>query len=200
MQTMLQERHRPLFAALAPDEVEFVWNQVHQRWPEDTRGFYLAVPDPYDLFTLCQTAGLDHARVVLSLANLNGAARPVIEKLIGRPIRPWAATVEAETLAREEARGAARQQGAQPAGTGPATTLPASRPAPLATSRAPGKTDSRVVLAVAPNPYKGETAMRSGYECWRVGDTVQACRNRGMGRNNARRDVRRGYVQVGAPR
>lgn len=182
MITCLQERHRPLFASLSDAEVMLVWHRVTMRW--DT----CRPPPPVnanELFEMCQAAGLDHARVVLSLADMNGAARPILEKLIGKPIAPWA---EAVTTA----------QGAAVAGIDRgAGAAPARAAKPLAIVPSPVKVaDNRRVLAVKPNPYRLDTTVAITYLKWRVGDTVDQCKARGLTAQSVRRDVRRGYVTL----
>jgi hypothetical protein len=195
--TQLQERHRPLFSTLAPEEAQFVWGHVRKKW-----GKYLHDPDPTDqpddgdcLFDLCQSSGLDHARVVLSLANLNGAARPVIEKLIGHPILPWAASVEEKLEARSGAAGRSTGVGARGATTGATGAKDACR-----ARSSTAKADTRVVISVVPQPHKPGTLMYASYACWAAGDTVQTCRDRGVIAMSLRRDVRKGYVKLGAPK
>ena len=193
--TQLQERHRPLFAALDSSEVSFVWAHVHKRWPADTRQFTIPPADPEDLFVACKLSGLDHARVVLSLANLNGAARPVIEKLIGHPILPWAESVEEKLQARSGASAGAIGGLAKGA-----VALPSGVKEPRRVRSKPAKVDSRVVLSVAAQPHRPGTLMHASYQCWVIGDTVQECKSRGVINMSVRRDVRRGYVVLGAPR
>jgi len=193
--TQLQERHRPLFASLDSVETRFVWLHVARRWPRDTSHVTYPPVDPDELFATCQEAGLDHARVVLSLANLNGAARPTIEKLIGHPILPWAESVEKKL----EARGAV-SRGATAGLASGASSLPGSSRTAYKTRAKPAKVDSRIVLSVKPQPHKPGTLMHASYECWVVGDTVQACRNRGVIATGVRRDVRRGHVVLGGPK
>lgn len=192
MITYLQERHRPLFESLTTPEIDFVWTCVTKRWPADTHAFTQPPVNPEELFTACKLSGLDHARVILSFASMNGSARPVLEKLIGAPIKPWAASVEAA----QETAAAAAGQGA----SSPATQGRAQGHQGLAAHRRPAKVDTRVVVAVAPQPHRVGSLMHTSYEHWSVGDTVQQCRDRGVIAMGARRDIRRGYVKVEAPR
>jgi hypothetical protein len=199
--THLQERHRPLFAALDPQEAQFVWTKVRERWPRDVD----KTPDPSDmpddgesLFDLCRTAGLDHARVVLSLANLNGTARPTIEKLIGRPILAWGPSVEAAQEALQAARLSRRRvapgSGATAQGPDPGRPGGGSPISGRASRTTQPKIDNRLVASVAPQPHRAGTEMYDAYLAWRVGDTVSECRERGVLARSLRRDVRRGYV------
>lgn len=174
MKTMLQERHRPLFASLAPEQMALVWNRVVEAWPADMRKFLGSEPSsPGDLFEVCREAGLDHARVVLSLAReIQPLGITAIETLVGRPILPWAATVEAEERIRNP---------------------PKARPAPPPVK----PPDARMVeLVQKPNPHREGTGMWKAYEKWEVGKTVGELTQRGMPARSIRRDVRHGYVVV----
>ncbi len=192
MMTQLQERHRPLFTSLTSMEAAFVWSKVCERWPGDVRKWIAGhqnraqVDDPEILFENCRGVGLDHARVVLSLANLNGAARPVIEKLIGKAIVPWGPTVEAA------------QEAASAAGGDPVVARGRAESGPQRVARGPSaRVDNRVVVWVAENnPHRPGSEMAACFDLWRVGDTVQQCRDRGVIARSLRRDVRRGYIRV----
>lgn len=180
MSAYLSERHHPQFTALAPAEAQLVWNRITQRWPDDTRAVRQPPADGDELFDDCQLCGLDQVRVVLSVADLgNDTGRTVIEKLIGRPIIPWAASVEA------------KQDDPCDVCDGPAAQAARHRKQPP---------DTRIVLSVGPQPHTPGTLIHASYECWRVGDTVQQCRVRGVVRNGVRRDVLHGHVRLGAPR
>jgi hypothetical protein len=175
MRTMLQERHRHLFSALAPEQMTLVWNRVVQAWPTDMRQFLATPPNNSGgLFEVCRDAGLDHARVVLSLATeYNAVGRGTIETLVGHPIVPWAATVEAEERLRN--------------------------PPPVRSTVTPAIKvhDARVVISVAPNPHREDTGMYRAYQRWVVGAVVGDLLQRGMPSRSVRRDIRHGYVVVG---
>jgi len=82
-----------------------------------------------------------------------------------------------------------------------AEMLVGERRAPPAPRRARKKAaDLRVVLRVAPNPKKPGSSSRERYECWRVGETVEAAVARGLTRADVRWDVRAGYVDLGPAR
>lgn len=189
MTTQLQERHRSLFASLTLPEVELVWDRVAKRWIDEARSAKVPPDSPGSLFEVCRDIGLDHARVVLSLANENGAARPVIEKLIGHPIKNWAASVEAELEAKAEARAISCVGKGGPDGK-----LARADRGEAGPTVQPRKVDTRLVVSVAPNPHRAGSDMASSYEKWRVGDTAQMCRDRGLIARSLRRDVRKGYV------
>jgi hypothetical protein len=183
--TRLQERHRPLFATLTPPEVEYVWDQVTNKWRNDTEK--LERPSTADaLFNTCRDAGLDHARVVLSFAGENGDARPIIEKLVGRAIVPWGPTVEAAQAEAAVARASGRP------------SLPGSPPVPRSPTTGPAKrSDTRIVAWVRDtNPHRAGCEMAISFDKWRVGETVQQCRDRGVSARNVRRDVRHGHVRL----
>jgi hypothetical protein len=188
--TRLQERHRPLFATLTPSEVEYVWDQVTNKWRADveeySNGHEVVVETPDQLFETCRSVGLDHARVVLSFAGEGGAARPIIEKLIGRPIVPWGPTVEAAQAEAAAARASGRPT---PPGSPPATRSPTTGPAK--------RSDTRIVVWIRDaNPHRAGCEMAISFDKWRVGETVQQCRDRGVSARNVRRDVRHGHVRL----
>lgn len=187
--TRLEDRHLERFAALTHDQVEMVIASAGALWSHDTPGH----PPPPDVpvylgsrrwplagedaFHYCQGLGLDMALTILSLAGRPEAtARGAVETLHGKPIVPWAASVEAAVAEPQARRG--------PSGVAP-------RPAPA------GKTDDRRVLRVAPCPHRDGTDAARSYAGWVVGDTVQACIGRGTTRRSVRRDVRAGHVEVG---
>lgn len=184
MITRLQERHRPLFESLTQDEARYVFARVRARWPRDLCGVAVdAVTNGAALFDACRAAGLDQARVVLALASQR--ADVILEKLVGRPILPWATSVEAKLLAAEQA--------ARPGQAGRMrTSATAAQAAPVA----PPAGAALVVKVVKVNPHKPHSLAEVSYRKWRVGDTVAQCRERGLLAISARRDVRRGYVVV----
>jgi hypothetical protein len=174
VRTMLQERHRPLFSALAPEQMTLVWDRVVRAWPTDMRQFLGTTPNsPEGLFEVCRDAGLDHARVVLSLATeYDTVGRGTIETLVGHPIVPWATTVAAENNLRNPPK------------------LP-----PVYTQSLP---DQRVVLSVNPvNPHREGTTAWAEYRRWVVGKTVDELLRGGMSRRAMRRGPRNGWVVLG---
>lgn len=179
MRTMLQERHRPAFAVLTPEQMDLVWGRVVTSWPADMRKFLGSPPStPGELFETCRDAGLDHARVVLSLAmESNPLGRGTLEALVGRPIAPWAASVEAAQMIHHvNVNGDERPK-----------KVAAPRSAP----------DTRVVVEVLePNPHREGTAMWKAYKKWRVGASIVELSQTGMPARSIRRDIRHGYIKV----
>jgi len=176
VRTQLQERHRALFSSLDHNQTTLVWDRVSKAY--STEFSKVGWPPPSnggEVFEICREAGLDHARVVLSLAReSDNFGRGTIEALIGRPIVPWAESVEA----------------ANGAGLSYVVSKPQTK-----------REDTRVVVSVIPNPHKKiGSQMQVDYAYWRVGDTVQECRDRGLSARSVRRDVRHGHVVLGAPR
>lgn len=172
MRTLLQERHRPLFANLAPDQTALVWSRVTEAWPGDLRPFKDQCPVcGEELFEICRNAGLDHARVVLSMAReIEAPGVKAIEALVGHPILPWAASVEAATALGQPARVVA----------------------------SPPPRDTRVVVSVAPgNPHHPGSKAHADYAKWRVGKTIDELVQCGMSKRAARRGPRRGWVVLG---
>ena len=176
---MLSETYRPLFTSLTPPEVSLVWSAITNMWHLPNR---VSPPaDPDSLFETCRNAGLDHASVVLSLAGRNGPARSVIEKLIGKPIQHWAESVEAAKAEVSIQLAEAKKQGAEK----------------LLRHRMMARAaDTRIVMSVAPQPYREGSMMHHYYQRWRVGDTVEACKQRGLPRWSVSRDIERGHVKV----
>lgn len=175
MRTQLQERHRPLFASLDESQMHLVWDRVVAAWPGDMRKFVGSPPDsPGGLFETFRDAGLDHARVVLSLAReYEPFGRQVIETLVGHPIIPWAESVEARAPA------------------------PPVKKTDAVVAKEP---DARVVLEVAEaNPHREGTGAHKAYQKWRVGATIGELVQKGMPARSVRRDVRHGHVKLGAP-
>lgn len=186
MRTMLQERHRPLFSSLNHEQMDLVWQRVVQAWPADMRGFLGNPPDcPTKLFETCREAGLDHARVVLSLAReYDLVGRATIEALVGRPIVPWAATVEA----------------ARPA---PPRPVKAQEDDEEGEGEESGGShlDRMVVVSVNPvNPHREGTKAWREYNRWVVGKTVAELLQKGMSRRAARRGPRNGWVILEEPK
>lgn len=175
MRTVLQERHRPLFANLNIFQTELVWNKVVETWPGDMRSKTYQPTCGEELFVVCRDAGLDHARVVLSMArehSLMGVA--AIETLVGKPIAPWAATVAAQAQAQ----------------AGVVAPAPAAPPSPPKTRR--------VVLSVCPvNPHRPGTVAHTEFAKWRVGATLDELLQKGMQPRAIRRGPRRGWVVLG---
>lgn len=196
--TKLEERHRPRFAALAPDLVTLVWIAVRTRWSEEP-DFSLArtsrkIETADALFEVCRDAGLDHARVVLALAGDGRVeARAAIETLVGRPIRPWVEAVEADGLGPGPRGGGTG--GSSGGGRYPTTPRLAAPPSTPRRARA-APVDPRVVKAVAPCPYKPSSARAEAYARWIPGARVDELVAGGLPRRSVCRDVQRGYVAV----
>lgn len=175
-QTRLESRHLERFAALTEDQVRMVVASAGRLWTHDTPGHPpapLPTVEPRlgeDAFHYCQALGLDMALTILSLASEPTAiARGAVEALHGKPILPWASSVE-------EAAGKPQEAGGPNGGSKRALV------------------DDRVVVSVAPNPRKPDSEAGRAYVHWRAGDTVQACLDRGLTRRSVRRDVRHGHV------
>lgn len=206
--TILQERHRAGFTQLDPEEAGYVWNQVTNRWKSDIRRYFSSREVQYvpvsgsELFDLCRDIGLDQCRVILAFAGQNGRARPIIEKLMGHAIVPWAETVEASTA---ESGGSHTSWGwgtGQRVGGGGDAAQGAVRVYnhPLrmvgTDTRLQKRVDTRIVRSVIENPHRIGSEMHGRYQHWIVGDTVDACIKRGLTTRSVRRDVRHGNVTL----
>jgi hypothetical protein len=172
MRTILQEYHRSFFASLDPDQTELVWSKVIEVWPGDMRPFSSICPTcGEDLFEFCRDAGLDHARVVLALAREHEPLGVgAIETLVGQPIKPWAASVQAK----------------------------AGVPTPVAPPPQVAPTDVRVVLSInITNPHREGTTAWAEFNRWEVGKTMGQLIQKGMSRRAARRGPRNGWITLG---
>jgi cation diffusion facilitator CzcD-associated flavoprotein CzcO len=60
--------------------------------------------------------------------------------------------------------------------------------------------DPRVVEWVAPNPRRPGTKAYVAFACWRAGDTVDQCLERGLPARYVGKSVKKGWVKLGAIR
>ena len=178
MRPVLQDRHLVRFQALPVSVVPLVVRHLRtsRANPATRQVDYSSVVTGEDLWRVCRDAGLDHAGIVLTIAHetsLDGLS--AIESLVGRPVRPWAAT------ARE-------QQAALP--------RPAARGVAVVRERL---SDLQVVSAVGPNPKKPGSSTHLRFAHWVVGRTVSDCMRAGLTRADVDWDVSRGFVTLAEP-
>lgn len=179
MRTALADRHLPRFQAIPADSIPPV--VAHLRASRAFRGEHLAALDSIssgdDLFRVAQSAGLDHGGVVLTIVHDGTPAiNAALEALVGRPIRPWSATAEAQRAAapKPQARGVA-----------------------VVRERA---SDGKWVVAVVANPKKPGSSTHIRFAQWVVGRTVTECMAAGLTRADVDWDVSRGFVTLGDTR
>lgn len=172
MRPLLGDRHAPVFGALSPEQTHLVYGRLMAARALSP-ALLRDVPEPHtgeELLSLCQQARLDHAGVVLTLCReTSQLGVSAIETLVGRPIRPWRETAQAQQAAqpRQVARGAAAPR--------------------------PRDTDSMVVVSHVPNPKRPGTAGHARY-LWRVGALVSELLAEGMWSADVKWDLDRGFV------
>jgi hypothetical protein len=173
VRTVLGEQHQPRFAGLSPEGAALVLSRLVDCGA--LRRTTPRVESGLELFEVCRLAGLDHAGVVLTLAaETNMVGLRALEQLVGRPISPWAESVEA-----------ARAQVEKPPVRGVAAAAAAPRPG-----------DGQWVVAVRPNPKKPGSDTHARYAHWVVGRTVRECLAAGLTRADLAWDVTRGFVTL----
>ena len=171
MRTILQERHRPLFATLGVPETHLVYARLMAARALPRELCKVEPQSGDELFGLCQQAGLDHAGVVLTMAReTSSLGLSAITRLVGRPIAPWQATAE-----RQKAE------------------APAPRPRGVAAAR-PQTEHGMVVVSFVPNPKKPNSAGWERYKFWRVGALVSECIAAGMWPADVRWDLGKSFV------
>lgn len=189
MTTTLQKQHLPKFAALTSEQIERVGKCVERAYGKPMNGFAdWSIPTGSDLFYACQTIGFDQAQVVLALAAESDIiGRGAIECLVGKPIAPWIPpSLSWHT-------------------PGPLPLpLPHKKKAVLKvpivnTPKAAFGADLRVLISKADNPKTKGSLAWTRYELWKIGDTVQAARARGVTLSSVQKDINRGWLVLGPP-
>ena len=173
MRTILGERHQPRFEGLSPEGATLVLDRLVGCGA--LRRSAPRVQSGGELFEVCRLAGLDHAGVVLTLAaETSVVGLRALEQLVGRPISPWAESVEARQALVEK-----------PPTRGVAAAAAAPRPG-----------DAQWVVAVRPNPKKPGSDTHVRYAQWVVGRTVRECLDAGLTRADLAWDVTRGFITL----
>lgn len=163
----MQDRYITHFEQLTPTDILHLANRIHQRHPifiPEAGGNY---ESGADLYHHCDSCGLDHADVVMSLApDPSPEAVRILETLVGiSPIR--------------------RTPASRPSGT------------PRDTSRQKPKIrDDRRVLAVVPNPKRPGSASHARYELWKVGMTITEARVAGLTSGDVQHDISKGFITL----
>jgi len=170
-------KYQPNFASLDPDCAGLLASALLRRYPD------FGTVDPSQVFVRCEELRIDHADVVMSLANdPSPLAVRTLETLVGKPMeKGWPCL----------------------SGAAPAPVNPDGTPAPVREPkvRAPRNavTDPRVIVYVAPNPKKPGSASFDRFALYRVGMTVNEAIAAGVKREDIAWDSesKRGFIKFG---
>jgi hypothetical protein len=176
MRTQLSEHHRALFVDMPTEQVSLLHSTLLARRTIPRELVSRRCQSGEDLFELARESGLDHAGVVLTLADSGSIlGRALLERLVGRPILPWAETVRAtqELQTPPPPRGAARV---------------VIRPE-----------HNMVVVTVLPNPKKPGSAGYDRYSLWRPGILVSEAIASGVWPADVRWDLERRFIVLAPP-
>jgi hypothetical protein len=173
-------KYRPNFDSLDSDCAGLLAGALLRRYPD------FGSVDPSQVFMRCEEMSIDHADVVMSLANdPSPLAVRTLEALVGKPIdKGWPCL----------------------SGAAPVVTDADGVPAPARVvrekaQRAPRNavTDPRVIVYVAPNPKKPGSASFDRFALYRVGMTVNEAIAAGVKREDVAWDseTKRGFIKFG---
>jgi hypothetical protein len=153
-------KYQENFAALDQSCAGLLASALIRRFPD------LQSVEPSNLYEICEQQNLDHADVVMSLANdPTPLAVRTLETLIGKPIERGAPCLKVNPKK-------------------PAATL--NRPQSDKTTRSPrpSPNDPRIISFVAPNPKKPGSAAYDRYALYRVGMSVNEALAAGIKRED----------------
>jgi hypothetical protein len=164
---MTVERYHDNFLRLSADQASVLAVALQPRLPLP------ADASSETIYGACQSAGYDHARVVLSLARTtNPFGIGAVETLIGKPIVH---------------------------GPGPTITPKMARPSASYKLVVPPKSSdllAKIVRSVKDNPKRPGSEAHARYKHWAIGETVAEGIRRGLTMGDAKYDTSHGFVEV----
>lgn len=177
------ERYELNFASLSNPETERLIEAIDMKY--QVRLHETVVYGP-DLMRECQKLGMDHASIVMSLANDPSPLAVVcLEKLVGKPITRPDPSLGIRVPS--------------PRSSGSSALRPAKEPrAPRPVGAAVRKNDPRVITYVSDtNPKKSGTAAHTKFALYKVGMTVSQFIEAGGTTADVKWDTERGFIKLG---